>query len=146
MKKLRVYVDMDGVLCNYAKRYLETISEKNTVPQSQYGFFTSLEEIPGAVEAINLIAEEYDTWILTRPSTKNPLCYTEKRVWVEQHLGMKWVERLIICPEKSLLNGDILIDDFSWSKFDGIQYLFGSKSYPDWDSILQVLKIKKTEI
>lgn len=136
MRKDVIYVDMDDTICDFsgaAKQAL--IDEPNILyPQSQYGFFTSLEPIKGAIVTLNMLALRYDVWILTRPSVLNPLCYTEKRVWVEKHLGLDWCHKLIMCPDKSLLRGDYLIDDVVWPGFVGKQYRFGPNHY-NWDDL-----------
>jgi 5'(3')-deoxyribonucleotidase len=82
MKK--IYVDMDGVLCDFygasRKALIENPSQK--YPQSQWGFFLKLNEIPDAIESFKKLQEKYDVWILTKPSFKNVNCYTEKAQWV----------------------------------------------------------------
>jgi 5'-nucleotidase len=35
----------------------------------------------------------------------------EKYEWVDQHLGLAWVDRIVLTRDKTLVNGDILIDD-----------------------------------
>lgn len=150
MKKI-VYIDMDDVLCKYKDRYNQMLEIKPEIkyPQSQYGFFVGLEVMKDAHYAMHLLrwSEQYDPYILTAPSIKNPLCYTEKRVWVEKYFGMYFVERLIISPNKSLLMGDYLIDDNVFGKgqegFKGELLQFGSEKYPDWQSILKYLNIDK---
>jgi 5'(3')-deoxyribonucleotidase len=139
-----VYIDMDGVLCDYHGEYSRRIiiNPENKFPQAEWGFFIDLPLIDGAKDGINAVAKFYDTWILTRPSIKNPLCYTEKRVWVEQQLGMKWVKKLIISPNKGLLRGDYLIDDQPWPNFKGEQLRFGTKDCPDWKYVLKYLGAK----
>lgn len=105
---------MDGVLCDFKGAVTRSFQENPAInyPQSQYGFFTGLEPIKNGVETVNKLAEYFDVYILTAPSVKNPLCYTEKRVWIENHFGMAMVEKLIISPNKGLNKGDYLIDDF----------------------------------
>jgi 5'(3')-deoxyribonucleotidase len=56
------------------------------------------------------LKENYDVWILTRPSYKN-INYSEKAQWVLNHLGYDVQEKTIMCGDKSLLKGDYLIDD-----------------------------------
>lgn len=89
---------------------------------------------------------EYTPYILTAPSTKNPLSYTEKRVWVEEKLGFALVDRLIIYAHKGLLKGDILIDDNNSGRgqehFEGRLIHFGGAQFPDWHSVRDELKIK----
>lgn len=137
----RIYVDMDGVLCDFATKYFAELNKNpsNKYPHSQYGFFLTLEEIPEAIESFKLLSQKYDVWVLTRPSRHNPLCYTEKRLWIENHLSFDWTSKLIISPDKTLLMGDYLIDDNPWPGFQGEQILFGSESFPDWATVRNYL-------
>jgi 5'(3')-deoxyribonucleotidase len=140
---------MDDVLCDFTGQFKKDalLNPKIGFPQSQYGFFAKLQPINGAIEAVKTLyySEKYQPYILTAPSTRNPLCYTEKRVWVEENLGMEFVQRLIICPNKSLLKGALLIDDNDLGKgqeeFEGELLHFGSERYPDWASIRERLDI-----
>lgn len=135
----RIYCDMDNTLCDMTTPYLKALKDNPEIkyPQSQYGFFTNLKPIEGAIEAFFILAKDYDVWILSKPSVMNPLCYTEKRVWVEKYLGYEYCEKLILCCEKGLLKGDFLIDDNPWPNFEGKQILFGGQDYPNWRSVLK---------
>jgi len=132
---------MDDTLCKFMQRYQEMMQKNPSIryPQSQYGFFTDLEPIDDAISSMHTLREVYDVWILTRPSYMNPLCYTEKRVWVEKHLGINFCKKLILCPDKSLLKGDYLIDDIKWPGFEGEQILFGSEKYRNWKAVIDYL-------
>ncbi|WP_051536832.1 5' nucleotidase, NT5C type [Shewanella marina] len=144
-----IYVDMDDVICDFQKAFNEATLKNPQIkyPQSQYGFFANLEPIKGAISAVSAINDcpKYDFYILTAPSPRNPLCYTEKRVWVEKYLGYDFVEKLIICSNKGLLKGDILIDDYISGKgqesFEGKIFQFGSAEFPNWDAVRSELKI-----
>lgn len=133
----RIYVDMDGVLCNikWAVDRALILAPDVKYPQSQYGFFRNMHSMEGACWFIRKLAEIHDVWIATRPSYKNPLCYSEKREWVEKHLGEHWCEKLIIIPDKGLLKGDLLIDDTEWPTFEGKQILFGTTPYENWRKV-----------
>lgn len=112
-KQIKIFVDMDQVLANYEKAYFAA-REKNPniiYPQSQYGFFANLEPIKGALEAYKFLEKNFDVYILTAPSYKNPLCYTEKRVWVERYLGLEAARKMMMVYHKNLVHGDYLIDD-----------------------------------
>lgn len=145
----RIYIDMDGVLCDFQGAFDQSKKAQpdNPYPQSVANFYTSLEPIAGALAAMELLgnSNEYETFILTAPSTYNPLSYTEKRIWVEEHLGFPWVEKLIISPDKSLLKGDILIDDNDNGKgqenFEGELIHFGSAPFLSWKKVLAHLEI-----
>lgn len=139
-----IYVDMDDVLCKFSHRS-QTIKSKYpeiAFPQSLYGFFSNLEPMEYALDSINFLNKQaqFDVYILTAPSIWNPLCYTEKRVWVEKHLGMELVKKLIISPNKGLNRGDYLIDDHETGRgqetFEGKLLHFGGKEYPDWEAVI----------
>ena len=125
---------MDHVLCDFDLSYNKLKNEYVPHPQTAYGFFTNLKPMSGAIETYNWLSEHFDVWILTRPSYQNPLCYTEKRVWVENHFGLEMCKKLIICPDKSLLKGDFLIDDNSHD-FEGTEIKFGTDEYPNWEAV-----------
>lgn len=135
-----VYVDMDDVLADFKGRFWENRKSNPAIkyPQSIYKFFETLDPIEGAIDGVFKLSEKYRVYILTRPSVLNPLCYTEKRVWVEKYLGMDFCHKLILSPDKSLSIGDYLIDDVKWN-FKGEQLLFGSETFPNWDSVLKYM-------
>ena len=138
-----VYIDMDDVLCDYSGAYEADLLKNPGIqfPQSQFGFFEKLEPLKDAIEVVNLLiaSDKYEPYILTAPSARNPFSYTEKRVWIERKFGYSFVENLIICSNKALLKGDILIDDYASGKgqerFEGRLILFGAKEFPDWQAI-----------
>lgn len=140
---------MDDVLCDFSGEYKKALEENPTItiPQSQYGFFQKLVPLRGAVETVKALyhSNEYTPYVLTAPSTKNPFSYTEKRVWIEEKFGYKFVERLIICCHKGLLKGDILIDDNYSGRgqehFEGRLIHFGSTEFPDWEAVRRELNI-----
>ena len=145
----RIYIDMDDVLCDFKAAFETHRAQFPDIqyPQSQEGFFKGLMPINGGVDAMDWLyaSPEFDPFILTAPSVYNPFCYTEKRLWIEEHLGFDWCHRLIISPDKSLLNGDYLIDDrdkgHGQDKFAGVLIQFGSEKFPDWDGVSKYLRM-----
>lgn len=144
-----VYVDLDDTLCDFKSAFEEAIKDNPSIqyPQSQYRFFANLKPIQGGLEVMQALkaSERYDPYILSAPSTRNPLSYAEKREWVETHLGYEYCERLILCPHKGLLKGDYLIDDNVNGKgqdhFEGELIHFGSSMHPDWHAIRTALGV-----
>lgn len=140
-----VYVDLDGVLADYHGAYGEArlLNPETKYPQSVPGFFTGLHPIDGAVEGFHYLSQSHDTYILTAPSIMNPHSYTEKRLWVEEHLGFDATEKLIICSNKGLLKGDILIDDNIGGKgqeyFEGELIKFDRNIEGAWKQIIKKL-------
>ena len=141
----RIYVDMDDVLCDFIKAYQESKAQNPDLkfPQSQLGFFENLEPIEDAVKSVNKLRTDYDVYVLTAPSNRNPHCYTEKRLWIEKHFDYDFTEKLIISSNKSLLIGDYLIDDYSEGKgqenFQGEFIQFATEKYPNWQSVMEYI-------
>lgn len=139
---------MDDVLCDFQKSYFETLEKNPKIkfPQSQYGFFRNLSPIKNSIESVRFLNSQiqFDIYILTAPSIKNPLCYTEKRLWIEDFFGLEMVHQLIISPNKGLNKGHYLIDDYTSGKgqenFEGKLLQFGSQEYPNWEKILDYFK------
>ncbi|WP_152206583.1 5' nucleotidase, NT5C type [Marinobacter changyiensis] len=144
-----VYIDMDDTLCDFKGAFLKALRVNPAIqyPQSQYRFFANLQPIEGAIETVrDLIASgEYDPHILSAPSIRNPLSYAEKREWVEVHIGYDFCDKLILCAQKGLLKGHLLIDDNIKGKgqdlFEGELIQFRSGAYPDWAAVRNRLGI-----
>ena len=141
---VRVFIDMDDVMTDCRGAFLRDLKAhpENRWPQSRVGFFSELKPLPDAIEAVLALAEikRIDVHLLTAPSPRNSHSYTEKRVWVEKHLGYQFVKRLHISPRKDLFSGDILVDDNMQGKgqdrFGGSLIHFRSEAYPDWTAAL----------
>lgn len=135
----RIYVDMDDVLCDFNSAYslkkAATPDKKSVKIDS--GFFLGLNPLEGSIDGINQLSNFFEVWILTAPFYNIASCYTEKRLWVEKHLGGHWHKRLIICPNKNLMIGDYLIDDNLWPGFMGKQLVFGQRECLDWKAVLK---------
>lgn len=137
----RLLLDMDGPLAGFDERCSELAKAfEFTVAETHARYFTdqihdqwekdamnSLIEAPGwfynlpvtdgAIEGVNLLLDAgVDVWIATKPMEKNPTCRDDKAKWVRRHFPML-EKKLFIAPDKSLLRGDILLDDapkISW--------------------------------
>lgn len=76
------------------------------------GFFHDLPPVPGAIAGIKaLAAAGHDVRICTSPLLQNPYCVAEKYQWVATHLGTDWLDKMILTKDKTLVQGDYLIDD-----------------------------------
>lgn len=144
MKKTKLYIDMDGVLCDFMRSYEKSLKEtpEQTYPQAQWGFFLKLREIPMAIESLKKLREKYDVWILTRPSFKNVNSFSEKAQWIWDHIDFEQLEKTILCGDKSLLKGEFLIDDdtqHGQTEFEGEHIHFGTDKFPDWETVTDYL-------
>lgn len=93
---------------NYPAEYADIIEEITL----RKGFYRNLEPIPGGREALEyLLSLGHDVRICTAPKRDYQNCVLEKMEWIEEHLGRTWTERTIITRDKTLVHGDILVDD-----------------------------------
>ncbi|MCI5050777.1 MAG: hypothetical protein MRY57_00505 [Candidatus Pacebacteria bacterium] len=139
-KRIRILVDMDGVLADFFGRRNQMLKNNPGIkfPQSQYRFFAELEPIKDAIEVFLFLSLHFDVHILTAPSIKNLLCYTEKAEWVLNNLGEEALSNMSISPNKDFFKGDYLIDDNDsgkgQDKFEGKLIHFHSKTN-NWQDI-----------
>ena len=144
MNKSRLLIDMDDCLCDFtgSHTWWKNKFPEITYPQSQFGFFSNLEPLDGAIEAFKELEKHFEVYILTRPSIYNLMCYTEKADWVKKHLGFHTLERLILACDKSMVKGDYLVDDSiadGQLDFEGELIRFGSDEFKNWNDVLKYL-------
>lgn len=137
---MQILVDMDGVLADFEAGflarwralhpelpyiplderqdfYLEKDYPKEHRPRvfaifTSPGFFRELPLVPGGKAAIEAMRDlGHDVSICTSPLKAYKNCVLEKYEWVEEHLGFGWTGRIILLKDKTLVRGDVLIDD-----------------------------------
>lgn len=146
MSKKRIFFDMDGVLVNFEsgiERLSDEVKEQykgrlDEVP----GIFALMDPIPGAREAVRLLAKYYDVYILSTSPWNNPTAASDKIEWVKKHMNEIFHKRVILTHHKELCQGDYLIDDRGkngTSEFSGEWIHIGSKEFPDMDAVLNYL-------
>ncbi|GAB2724271.1 5'(3')-deoxyribonucleotidase [Paenibacillus thermoaerophilus] len=74
----------------------------------QPGLFANLPPVPGAIECLYRMRDDYELIIVTSSRT---YAYTEKEQWVERHLPFIGKRNLIFAHRKELIRGDLLFDD-----------------------------------
>ena len=131
---------MDGVLADFEGRFLEiwrtrfpdrpfiplherrTFSLKDDYPAEHvedvrdiwysHGFFRSLAPIPGGRGALEeMAASGHEVFLCTSPLLRWENCVPEKFAWVADHLGEGWTRRMVVTRDKTIVSGDILVDD-----------------------------------
>lgn len=138
---MHILVDMDGVIADWGAnwdRHLETFGKiAAALPRHHQqttfnlnagrsddeqaviaeifdteGFYAELDPIPGAIAALhNMKDAGHAVSIVTSPWPSNPTCASDKMAWVSQHLGTEWTKCLVMTMDKTLVRGDVLIDD-----------------------------------
>lgn len=152
-EKELLFIDMDGVLVDFVRgirkfypdfdllspsRQQEITAELSLKP----GFFTALEPVRGAVEAYHKLSRAFEVYVLSTPDWAGVHSWTEKRIWVEQHLGEPAYKKLILSHNKGLFAGRALIDDRirnGVDRFRGEHIHFGTSRFPDWKTVLEYL-------
>jgi len=90
MKKT-LYIDMDNVLVNFESGLAACdpalLKQYEGHPDEIPGIFGLMQPMPGAVEAFQELASIFDTYIASTAPWSNVQAWTEKRIWVEEHLG-----------------------------------------------------------
>jgi 5'(3')-deoxyribonucleotidase len=145
MKKV-LYIDMDNVLVDFSSGIAKLDEATKTEYYDNYdevpGIFSLMDPMKDAITSFNLLADKYDTYILSTAPWKNPSAWSDKVLWVQKHLGEKAYKRLIISHHKNMNKGYYLIDDREKNgakEFEGELIKFGSDEFSDWQAVLQYL-------
>ena len=154
---MRILVDMDDVLADFdgefLKRWRARHPEKMFVPLEERkifyvkdsypkelqnlvedvylepGFFREMMPVEGGVDAVKTMQQMgLEIFFCTSPLYKYKNCVLEKYEWVERHFGSEWVNQIVLTRDKTLVKGDILIDDKP--------VITGAESVPMWEHVL----------
>lgn len=141
-----LYIDMDNVLVDFMSGVNASDARICRRYEGQYdeipGVFALMQPLNGAVEAYHRLRTRFDTYIASTAPWENPSAWSDKRDWVERHLGRPARKRLILTHHKNLLRGDFIVDDRTKrgvDRFDGEHVHFGSRTFPDWKSVVEYL-------
>lgn len=144
------FIDMDGTIAAFKKEAEiwaknEGITTKEFIDQKMYRqryFYSGLELIDNAKEAVNKLSEVYEIRFLSAPSWESPYSFTEKRIWIEEKFGDFATNKMDLTRRKDLSMGHFLVDDrleYGAVDFIGEHIMYGSEQFPDWDSVLRYL-------
>ena len=145
MKRI-LYVDMDNVIVDFSsgvemipdRLKIEYDGRLDEVP----GIFSLMKPLSGAILSMEKLSKKYDTYVLSTAPWQNASAWSDKNRWIRKYLGEIAYKRLILTHHKNLNFGDFLIDDRTAngaSSFQGKHIHFGSKDFPNWESVCKFL-------
>jgi len=129
-----IAVDMDNVLADienhlinwYEKEYGVTVdrsallgvSEDEAFPDKTAarrfihtpGFFRTVPLMPGALEAIKILMQSYEIYIVSA-ATEFPISLAEKHAWLAEYFPFISWKNMIFCGRKGVIKTDHMIDD-----------------------------------
>ena len=129
-KKIRVFIDMDGTLCEW------NTNLKSFEDLFAQGYFFNLKPHPNMIKTIHELKKnhKFELFILSAYLEESKTALTEKKLWLDKYIGdlIDYEHRLFVptTEEKAsvvpggIMPGDILIDDYtvnlvSWKKRGG---------------------------
>lgn len=136
MSKLKktIGIDMDGVIADTETHFMDWYEKETGVkvaPEGRLGvlesegfpdktavrrylltpgFFRTIPVMPGAIEAVKKLQEDYEVYIVSA-AMEFPQCLSEKREWLAEHFPFISWKNIIFCGDKSVVVTDYLIDD-----------------------------------
>ncbi|CAN5646553.1 5'-3'-deoxyribonucleotidase [soil metagenome] len=148
---MRILIDMDEVMADAIQRFLEwyerdfgvrykkedlngtklhlLVPEEHRQTVKHYphheDFFKDLPLIPHSQEMIKALNGRFDVYIASA-AMEFPHSLKHKYDWLDQYFPFIHWKRRILCGDKSVLKGDVLIDDhdFNLSVFSGRPIMF----------------------
>ena len=145
-KKLRLIVDMDGVLADVYEQFIQfefresgLLMKKSEVHGTdeilafpngnihvhERGFFRTIPVISGATESLEKLNKSYEVFIVSS-AMEFPNCLEEKYYWLKEHFPFLSWKQIVLCGSKEVVQGNIMIDDHfkNLDSFTGRTLLF----------------------
>lgn len=172
-----ILIDMDGTLVDWDAGFIAAWNKRSPLDRNlsyymedcvpvEYkheaeslmnaeGFFLNLPPMEGALKAVQEMESEggLNVFFCTSPLKLSMYCAQDKIDWILMHLGEEWLNKIIICQDKTEIRGDLLIDDKpAWNNLNSIwkHVVFDApynkhleiprlKTWADWRSVIPPL-------
>lgn len=113
------------------------------------GFFRNMMVKDNAIEIMKALYEKYEVFIVSA-ATEFPNSLKEKIDWLEEHFSFIPWQRIVLCGDKQIVTGDIMIDDHdkNLKHFKGRTILFdaihnqsyeGYETVKNWNDVAEIL-------
>ncbi|QLE00741.1 5'(3')-deoxyribonucleotidase [Galbibacter sp. BG1] len=172
---MTIFVDMDEVMADTYNAHIEqynkdfetclTVEECHgkevwqSVPEEHQksirkhahneGFFRMIKPIENSQRVLKELSEVHDVYIASA-AMEFPLSLLDKYRWLDEHFPFIHWKKRILCGDKHILKGDVLIDDrsFNLEHFDGRSIMFtsphnvhtkGFERVDNWNEVRELL-------
>jgi len=114
------------------------------------GFFLTVPVMDGAVEAVKLLSEKFEIYIVSA-AMEFPLSLSEKLEWLGKHFPFISWTNIIFCGDKSIIDTDYMIDDhlknldffkgqaIMFHAFHNVEHTHHIR-VDNWDAVIKLLK------
>lgn len=147
MRRRRLLIDIDGVLANFVRAYLDIVHERlgymtaesdinkwdvgdalRLVPPERAlvhqdllapGFAAHMPEYPDACASVEgLMADGFDVWFVTSPLHESHTWVFDRQRWIERRFGVDMCKKTISVHHKHAIEGDVFVDDKNSNVWD----------------------------
>lgn len=150
LNKSRIVLDMDDVIADLLTSWIEVVNfceeeyvqlqdvtswdiekyfncGKRVFDYLNYDLYRNLKPIKGSQYGVRMLQENYDVYIVT-VSTTHKDSLLAKIEWLEEYFPYIKKEKIVLLGDKSIVQGDIIIDDSikNLERFNGRKILFNS--------------------
>jgi len=168
-----IAIDMDGVIADeetqlltwYEKEYGIKIHPHELIGRTEYdvvpdvnayrkfsatpGYFRTTPVMPGAIEAVKKLAEDFDIYIVSA-AMQYPLSLSQKLEWLGEHFPFISWRNIIFCGDKSVIGTHYMIDDHikNLDHFKGKTIMYNAfhnvnhthhQRVNNWDDVLELM-------
>lgn len=138
--KVRLLLDVDGVLADYTQTYLAAVVAAGVrfIPSqwvpSQWdlskelkltaaenarvdalmnmpGVAQRIAPLPGAIDAVKRMAKKAEVYFVTAPIPTSPTWVYDRAQWLLKHFGEELGSRIVSTVHKGVVSGTFLVDD-----------------------------------
>lgn len=115
-------------ITDHLRHEADRASVRRTINHGRW--FWSLPVTPGAQMGVELLRDHFEVWVCTKPLEANENCWSDKLAWLRLHFPAL-ADRMILAPNKTLVRGDVLLDDAIPRK-----WIIEADRLPDWTPVV----------
>lgn len=142
----RLYFDMDDVLVDFMSGVKKLDAETREKYKDHWddipNIFSKMEPVEGSQNAVEVLSQHFDCYILSTSPWNNPTAASDKIAWIKKYYPKTFHKKVVLSHRKDLCKGDFLIDDQTSkgaADFEGELIQFKTDRFPDWNTVIAYL-------